>query len=58
MTSAIFKQRLLQHYDETLNTLSGDADFALIDLKGNVIFGGPFKVALHRVPVERVGTPF
>ena len=53
-----FRQRLLLHYDEALNTLSGDADFALIDLKGSVIFGGPFKVTLRRVPVERVGTPF
>jgi hypothetical protein len=53
-----FKQRLVLHYDASLDELSGDADFALIDLNGNVLFGGPFKVTLRRVAVERVGTPF
>ena len=53
-----FKQRLLLHYGPTSDDLSGPADFALMDLDGNVLFGGPFAVELHRIKVERVGSSF
>ena len=53
-----FVQRLLLHYGPTTDELSGTADFALVDLNGNVIFAAPFNVVLQRVPVQRVGDSF
>jgi hypothetical protein len=42
----------------TTNDLAGPADFALLDLGGNVVFSGQFFVSLRRIPVEGVGSPF
>ena len=49
---------LLPHYGATTDGLSGTADFALVDMNGNVLFSGSFNVVLRRVAVQQVGDPF
>ena len=55
--SNFFVQRLLVHY-ESNDALAGAADFALLDLAGNVLFSAPFDVTLERIRPQLVGTPF
>jgi hypothetical protein len=55
--SNIFVQRLLVHY-ESRDEMAGTADFALLDLAGNVLFSAPFAVTLERVVPQLVGSPF
>jgi hypothetical protein len=56
-SSNVFVQRLLLHYDAA-DELSGTADFALLDLNGNVLFSAPFTVTLERVKPQLVGSSF
>ncbi|HET9266704.1 MAG TPA: hypothetical protein VFO31_01020 [Vicinamibacterales bacterium] len=55
--SNFFVQRLLVHY-ESNDALAGAADFALLDLAGNVLFSAPFDVTLERIRPQLVGSPF
>ena len=55
--SNVFVQRLLLHY-ESRDAMSGTADFALLDLAGNVLFSAPFDVTLERIRPQLVGSPF
>ena len=53
----IVVQRLLLHY-ESRDRLAGTADWAALDLAGNVLFSAPFTVTLERVKPQLVGSSF
>jgi hypothetical protein len=53
-----FTQRFHLRYGATTDELSGPADFALLDVAGNVVFSGQFFVTLRRIAVDSVGSPF
>jgi hypothetical protein len=56
--SNIIVQRLLVHYEASSNEMAGTADWAVLDLDGNVLFSEGFAVTLQRVSPQLVGSPF